>query len=98
MKSEYGEKCVLDYQGIPRTLVEEFQVTPGGATCLRVIPSRVENGEQKGRQEYVMREAKKDSQTEDARYFEGVIIANKVLTMRTDGIIVESLLDRKSVV
>lgn len=72
---------------------------------IRVIPpiERIfeENGKKVkkkvGQQKYTIREKVKDEdgniiQPEDVRYVDGIIIGKKVLTMRTDGIIVEALL------
>lgn len=93
--NEYGN--IIDYQGVPQKLVEEFSpyndVELNKMKYLRVIPPRIVNGEIFGKQGYTMREAKED-QDEDVRYLNGVIIANQVLTMRTDGVIVESLLGK----
>ncbi len=88
---------VIDYQGVPQKLVEEFcpynDVELKEMKYLRVIPPRVVNGEVFGKQGYTMREAKED-QEEDIRYLEGVILTRKVITMKTDGIIVEALLGK----
>ena len=99
---EYGEDRVFDYQGNLQELVEENMIPDGtrrsGYKYLRVIPPQESGGTNpRGRQKYVTREEKKDSngnviQREDARYVDGVITAVKRLTMRTDGVIVEALL------
>ena len=83
---------VLDYQGSQKPLIEDISNGNGGK-YLRVKPPREVNGSVSGKQEYYMRQAKAD-QPPDIRYLDGVILSNKILTMRTDGIIVESLLGK----
>ncbi|GAH01426.1 unnamed protein product, partial [marine sediment metagenome] len=92
---------VYDYQGTRRPLVQEVEVELEESTqsdkynYIRVIPPRQENG----KQEYVLRDAKLDSKGEEieprnSKFLQGIIIATKKITMRTDGIVVESLLGR----
>ena len=90
---------VIDYQGNSRTLIEEAQNGNGGPSYLKVIPPMDLNGKKIGQQEYIMRDARKDDkgniiQPKDIRYLEGVILTKKVITMKTDGIIVEALLGK----
>ncbi|MFX1575041.1 MAG: discoidin domain-containing protein [Promethearchaeota archaeon] len=60
---------------------------------LRIIPPKEINGKLIGKQEYIMQEADEENgQQKDVRYLDGIIISNKVLTMKTDGVIVEALL------
>ncbi|MFX1297977.1 MAG: LamG-like jellyroll fold domain-containing protein [Promethearchaeota archaeon] len=103
---EYSQ--VFDFQGTPHTFLGEITLnTAGGATTkyLRVIPpsetEEVRDGKNVivriGQQEYKMRGKKEDEQgniiqQEDVRYLEGIITGRKVLTMKTDGIIIEALL------
>ncbi|MFW9843508.1 MAG: helix-hairpin-helix domain-containing protein [Candidatus Thorarchaeota archaeon] len=73
---------VIDHQGKPGTLLEE--VTLKGTNnndlkYIRVIPSL--------QQEYTLRE-----EPEDIRHVDGIIVGKKVLTLKTDGVVVESLL------
>jgi hypothetical protein len=87
---------VQDYQGNLATLIEEVSNGNGGS-YLRVIPPRDVNGKRTGKESYVMRDEMKDStgaivQPKDVRYLDGIILANRVITMRTDGVIVEALL------
>ena len=98
--SEYGPDKVFDYQGDPRQLVERITIPatqPGQADYeyLRVIPARKDpsSGIHVGRGKYVMRE-ETEAQQEDVRHLDGVIISARRLTMRTDGVIVESLLGK----
>jgi hypothetical protein len=105
--SQYGKDTVVDYEGNPRTLVEDFTV-PGTQgpqhKYLRVIPpSRRDNqGNPLGLQEYVVRPEKrpkgdptgKPIQEEYKVPVDGVITGAKRITMRTDGLIVESLLGK----
>lgn len=103
----YGENKIFDYQGEPRQLVEEKSIlvdndTSTYYTYLRVIPPRKEWDAQSqkytfyGQQEYVTREEKitdgEVTQAKDVRYVDGVILSAKQFTMKTDGVIVESLL------
>ena len=83
---------VLDYQNTEKVFIEE-KSNGNGSTYLRVIPPLEINGNISGKQEYHMREAKAD-QPADIRFIDGVILGNKVITMRTDGVIVESLLGK----
>ncbi|MBA7694092.1 hypothetical protein ES703_102694 [subsurface metagenome] len=87
---------VIDYQGESQKFLEEYNPTPVESTrspYLRVIPSREVNDEIIGRQKYVIREANAElNLREDVRYVDGIIISNKVFTMKTDGVIVEALL------
>ena len=87
---------VLDYQGSSCIFIEEVSNGNGGSN-LRVIPPRDINGNRIGKQDYIMRDEKKDStgaiiQPKDIRYLDGIILSNRVITMRTDGVIVEALL------
>lgn len=104
IKCNYGDKKVFDYQGKTQTLVEEVSCSSDANSLkfLRIIPPRKDtNNPEKffGRQEYVMREEKKDNQgkivePKDVRYVDGVIVNAKRLSMRTDSVIVESMLGK----
>ena len=90
---EYGS--LADYQGNPKALIEE--VTEDTESYLRVKPPLDKNGNPYGQQEYYMRLEKLDSegkiiQEADKRYLDGVILGNKSITMKTDGVIVEALM------
>ncbi len=84
---------VFDYQGNPRALVEEINLPDENISYLRVIPPLNGKGEPLGQQNYVMRQ-KTEDQPEDIRYLNGVILVREVITMKTDGIIVEALMGR----
>ncbi|MFX1286873.1 MAG: hypothetical protein ACFFB5_24785 [Promethearchaeota archaeon] len=104
VKNNYGDKKVFDYQGKSLSLVEEVDSSSDGDQLkfLRIIPPRRDpNNPEKylGRQEYVMREEKKDNQgsivePKDVRYVDGVIVNAKRFSMRTDSVIVESMLGK----
>jgi len=88
--------AVMDYQGNSKNFIEEVSNGNGGS-YLRVIPPRDVNGKRTGKQDYIMRDERKDStgaitQPKDIRYLDGIVLANKVITMRTDGVIVEALM------
>ena len=101
-------KTVFDFQGTRQELVEEVTLNGSNGDDLkyiRIVPptERIveQDGEEVklkvGQQKYIIREEVKDEngniiQPEDYRYVDGIIVGSKVLTMRTDGIIVESLL------
>jgi len=87
---------IIDYQGTSKSFIEEIG-SGNGNTYLRVIPPRNINGSKTGQQEYIIREEKRNQngdviQSRDIRDIDGIIISNKVITMSTDGIIVEALL------
>lgn len=93
---EYGEGKLLDYQGHPKTLVKEI-VIPEGAQSdddmlykyLRVVNPEEENAIS----EYVIRE-ETEVHPKDIRYINGIIIGAKIISMKTDGVIVEALLGK----
>ncbi|MFX1281470.1 MAG: hypothetical protein ACFFA3_19130 [Promethearchaeota archaeon] len=95
--NEYGN--VYDYQGTMTPLIEEINMLDGKINYLRIIPSMTIYNENtgeyeiKGRQAYTIRESNKETnQPKDVRWVDGVIISTNKVTMKTDGVIVESLL------
>ncbi len=97
IKDEYGK--VYDYYGKSRALIEEFNPYGEEPPYLRVKPPLDEKGEPNGQQKYIMRPEKRDDQgniiqKEDARFVDGIILSNKILTMKTDGVIVEALMGK----
>jgi len=87
--TEYGPGAIEDYQGIRQQLIEKKYFIEGDQSryYLRVIPPNQENG----RQQYEIRPQIGD-QIAEYRIVDGKIIRTKVLTMRTEGVIVEALL------
>jgi len=83
---EYGEGKLIDYLGNPRTFVEKTSIN-GAPEFLRVIPS----SDERGTTDYTIRE-ESESQPAFVKTLDGIIINRKVLTMKTEGVIVESLL------
>ncbi|MFX1317408.1 MAG: hypothetical protein ACFE9T_16215, partial [Promethearchaeota archaeon] len=104
--AEYSQ--VFDFQSNPIQFLREMTIKGSNNEefkYLRVIPptekEEIINGEKIkvkiGQQKYIIREEAKDEsgtiiQSEDFRYVDGIITGRKVLTMKTDGVIVESLL------
>lgn len=98
---EYGPRRVLDYQGNFRQLIERNkipapEINPEKShSYLRIIPpGENEDGSPTGRQEYVMRRAIGVEQPKDSRFVDGIILSARKLTLKTDGVIVESLLGK----
>lgn len=96
---------VMDYNGDAHTFLEEKALN--SYKYLRVIPPGEKEMEIDGKtrlvytnkQKYIMRPEIRDNndnitQKEDARYVDGIITGHKIITMKTDGIIVESLLGK----
>ncbi len=84
-------------QGNPKALIEE--VTGPAGSYVRVKPPLDKKGNPYGQQVYYMRPEKLDSegniiQEADIRYLDGVILGNKLITLKTDGVIVEALMGK----
>jgi len=106
IKTEYGSSKddqgnlvgnMLDYQGNLQALVEE--ATDNVGKYLRVKPPFDKEGKPYGQQQYHMRPEKTDSngnviQEADIRFLDGVILGSQVLTLKTDGVIVEALMGK----
>jgi len=96
IKNEYQH--VLDHQGDFLPLIETKKIELAGVNSyeyLRVIPPT----DPRGQQEYEIRKELKYNngsilRAKDIRIVDGIIIDTKKLTIKTDGIIVESLLGK----
>jgi hypothetical protein len=103
--AEYGN--VIDFQGKSRIFVEEVSLTNSNnivSKYIRIIPPsnniKIIDGkevkEKIGQSDYIMRyeiiQNGQIVQPEDKRWIDGIILGRRVLTMKTDGIIVEALL------
>lgn len=90
---------VYDYHRIPQALIEEVNDESGTRPYLRVKASIDKEGNPYGQQKYLMRPEKKDKdgkivQQADERWLDGVILKNQTITMKTAGVIVESLMGK----
>ncbi len=90
---------VIDYYGNARALVEEVTFQGNNLPYLRVIPRYDDEGAPNGQQKYIMRPEIRDendqiTQQEDGRYVDGIILGNQIVTMKTDGVIVEALMGK----
>lgn len=95
---EYGEGKILDYLGHPKTFVKEIIVPEDAQTDDEVLYKylRVINPEDEfATSEYVIRE-ETETHPRDIRYINGIIIGANVISMKTDGIIVEALLGKSN--
>ncbi|MFW9973585.1 MAG: hypothetical protein ACFFDF_25620, partial [Candidatus Odinarchaeota archaeon] len=88
---QYGEEKLIDYQGTPKTFVkveEESRLVPGDATPRIYKHLRVLNAsDNDGFSEYEIRKNPRD-----VRNVNGIILGTNVVSMRTDGVVVEALL------
>lgn len=86
---------VHDYQSVKKTLVETVPTYNEDMEkiheYIRVIPPKIVDGRKIGQQDYTLREAE-DGRPAEIRDVDGIIIGRKIITMRTDGVLVESLL------
>ena len=106
--NEYGEDKVFDYEGNTKTLVETVETSSSPPAddeaetpahqYIRVIPPKRDGT---GKQKYMVRAEKPNPdpnlpplQKEYAVTVEGIMTAASRITMRTDGLIVESLLGK----
>jgi len=90
---------VIDYYGNAKALVEEVTFQGDERPYLRVIPRYDKEGNPYGQQQYIMRPEIRDendqiTQQEDARYVDGIILGNQIVTMKTEGVIVEALMGK----
>jgi hypothetical protein len=90
---------VIDHYGNARALVEEVTFQGETLPYLRVIPPYDKEGKPHGQQNYIMRPEIRDEndqiiQEEDMRYVEGIILGNQIVTMKTEGVIVEALMGK----
>ena len=92
---------VIDHYGNAKALVEEVTFQGDTRPYLRIKPPYDKEGQPYGQQKYIMRPEIKDvndqiTQEEDARFLDGIILGNKTITLKTDGVIVEALLGKSN--